>query len=219
MAVQASCVVPIPADQQTLPPAVAAVATDAVLTPYHALKMSVKEGDTVLCLGVGGLGLNAIEIAKNCCGASSVVACDTRESSLTQAADVGADHTIHPDDLLQYLSDKHITVDVAIDFVGVQRTWETCLAAIKHGGTVHSIGLAGPPLQISPLITMYKDPTVRFSLWGRKDELVEVLQAILDGKLKPMVELRPMSECVQVLKELHQGKLKNRVALVPDSLL
>lgn len=215
LAVRASCVVPIPAGPQALPPAIAAVATDAVLTPYHALRTSVKEGQTVLCLGAGGLGLNAVAIAKNCCGASSVVACDTRESSLLQAAGVGADHTAHPDDLLKYLADNEVLVDVAVDFVGTQATFDLCFAALRPGGMINIVGVAGKPLQVDPVIMMAKEMTSRVIFWGRKEELVEVLQAIADGKLRPMVELRPMSECVQVLQELHEGKLKNRVALIP----
>lgn len=214
---RASCVVPIPADLQALPPAIAAVATDAVLTPYHALRTSVREGQTVLCLGIGGLGLNAVAIAKNCCGASSVVACDIRESTLLQAAGVGADHTAHPDGLLEYLADKKVLVDVnvAVDFVGTQATFDLCFAALRPGGMINIVGIAGRPLQVDPVIIMAKEMTSRVIFWGRKDELVEVLKAIVDGKLKPMVESRPMSECVQVLQELHEGKLNKRVALIP----
>ncbi|KAF7793445.1 hypothetical protein EIP86_004557 [Pleurotus ostreatoroseus] len=215
VAVRAASAIPIPADPQTLLPAVAAIATDAVVTPYHALRTSVKEGQIVLCLGTGGVGLNAVAIAKSCCGASSVVACDVRESSRTQAMDAGADHVTHPDDLLKYLAEKNIFVDVAIDFVGTQTTFELCFAALRPGGTINLIGFAGPPLQVNPLITMSKDLNLRILFWGTRDELVEVLQAIVDGKLKPKVETRPMSECVQVLQELREGKLKNRVVLIP----
>jgi Alanine dehydrogenase/PNT, C-terminal domain len=45
---------------------VAAVATDAALTPYHALKTiaGLKAGETVVVIGLGRLGLNAVAIAK-----------------------------------------------------------------------------------------------------------------------------------------------------------
>lgn len=67
-AVNAKIVVPVGRTPEELPAEKVAVATDAILTPYHALKTcaGVKEGQTVLVLGVGGLGTNAIQIAKVC---------------------------------------------------------------------------------------------------------------------------------------------------------
>lgn len=179
VAVRASSLVPVPGDPSTLPPAIAAIATDALLTPYHALKSCcrVQPGQTVLCLGAGGLGLNAIAIAKNCLGAGCVIACDKRQSSLTQALDMGADHAVPPDELVEYISEKKLAVNVAVDFVGTQATFDTCLAAVTHGGIIHIIGLPGPAIQLLPVAAMLKDLTVKVSYWGRKDELVEVLQA------------------------------------------
>lgn len=65
--VRAHVLVPIEATPEELAPELAAVATDAVLTSYHALKTAqVTEGQTVIIFGAGGLGLNAIQIAKVC---------------------------------------------------------------------------------------------------------------------------------------------------------
>ncbi|KAJ3558545.1 hypothetical protein NM688_g857 [Phlebia brevispora] len=206
LALRASCVVPVPADPQTLPPAIVAVATDAVLTPYHALKACcrVQPGQTVLCLGVGGVGLNAVAIAKSCLGAGCVVACDTRESTLTLAAEMGADYVVHPDGLAGLIAEQSLSIDVAVDFVGTQSTFDQCFQAVRHSGTIHVVGLAGPPISLVPTVMMVKDITVKVSSWGTKAELAEVLQVILDGKIKPKVELRSMDECGQVLKEMKE---------------
>lgn len=63
VAVPARVIVPVNATKEEIPPAVAAVSTDAVLTSYHALR-DLKEGETVLIIGIGGVGINAIQIAK-----------------------------------------------------------------------------------------------------------------------------------------------------------
>lgn len=65
VAVPARIIVPVNATKEEIPPPVAAVSTDAVLTSYHALK-DLKVGETVLIVGIGGLGMNAIQIAKVC---------------------------------------------------------------------------------------------------------------------------------------------------------
>ncbi|EIN09609.1 GroES-like protein [Punctularia strigosozonata HHB-11173 SS5] len=61
--VSASNVVPVP---HGIPPEIAAVCADAVLTPYHAIHTTanIQPGQTVLIFGIGGLGVNAVQIAK-----------------------------------------------------------------------------------------------------------------------------------------------------------
>lgn len=212
-------VVPVPGTLDQISPSVVAIATDAVLTPYHALKdcCAVQPGQTVLCYGIGGLGLHAVAIAVQILGAK-VIACDIRESSLQQALDMGADHAVKPDDLLAYVDEHKIIVDVAVDFVGLQSTFDACFAAVKPGGTIHISGLMATTLNVLPIVVMMKNLTVKTSYWGLKSELSEVLQAIVDGKLKALVEERPMSECARILHDMHEGRLRNRVAMIPDSL-
>lgn len=200
-----------------MPPSVVAVATDAVLTPYHAMKTCsrIQPGQTVVCIGVGGLGLNGIAIAKHCLNAGNVIACDMRHQSLNQAMEVGADHALTPEALVGFLKERNINVDVAVDFCGTQSSFDLAQAAVAPGGIVHIVGLMQPVLQITPLAMMAKDMTVKVTFWGCKSELAEVLQAIKDGKIKPHVEERPLDDCEKVLEEMTTGHLKSRVALIP----
>ena len=84
-----SALVKIP---EGIPFEIAAVTTDAVTTCYHALceRVSVKEGDTVLIMGVGGLGINAIQIAKAL--VATVIAAARNEKKLEMAKNCGADY-------------------------------------------------------------------------------------------------------------------------------
>ena len=216
--IRAICLVPVPGGPEVVLPGVAAAATDAVLTPYHAMKTlsPVKPGHTVLCYGIGGLGLNGVAIAKYL-GAKSVIACDRREEVLQDAREFGADYTVTPGELVKFVRTKRLAVDFAFDFVGSQETFNTCLSAIRVGGTVHLVGIEAPTIAVNSMKAMAKDLTYRNSFIGTKAELVEVLQIIADGMLKPKVETRPMSECLQVLEDMREGKLRARVALVPDA--
>ena len=217
-AIRASCVVPIPGTPAQIPPGVASTATDAMLTPYHAMKTccGVGAGHTVLCVGIGGLGLNAVAIAKRCLGARRVVAVDTRAAALELAREAGADVVATPDTLLQVLEDHALVVDFAFDFVGAQVTFDLCFAAVRCGGTVHVVGLATGALDVPPLRVMTKELTFKTSFYGTRDELGEVLRAIADGVLAPKAEMRPMSEVGRVLEDMHAGKLTSRVALYAD---
>ncbi|KAI0094259.1 alcohol dehydogenase [Irpex rosettiformis] len=219
MVVRADSIVPVPGTPETIPPSVVAISTDAILTPYHALKHScnIQPGQTVLMFGVGGLGLHAVSIAKSLLGAR-VVACDLKDTSLEQAKTLGADYISKPADLQAYLAENKIVVDFAVDFVGTQGTFEACYAAIRPAGTIHIAGLMGKELNALPTITMFKDLTLKTAFWGNKSELGEILEALAGEKLKVLVQERPMSEVPQLLRESAAGKIKNRIAVIPDAL-
>lgn len=218
MKVAAFCVVPVPGTPESIPPGVVSAATDAILTPYHAMKAApLVPEHTVLCLGVGGLGYNAISIAKRCFGVACVVACDVRASALEDARGAGADYAVEPADLAALVAEKGLLVDFAFDFVGNAKSFETCFSAIRIGGTIHIVGLGTTALSFNPIAGMFKECKLKMSFYGLRAELGEVLKAIAEGKLNPKVTTRPMSECAQVLEEMHEGKLKARTALIPDA--
>lgn len=219
LAVRAIALVPIPAGPERIPPAVAAVATDAVLTAFHAMKTCCGIGPehTVVCIGLGGVGLNGVGIAKGCLGVRCLVASDMRESAMQSAAAAGADYTVLTKALRKFIKEKNLVVDFVVDFVGVQETFNLSLSVVRPGGTVHTLGLGANTLSVAPINTMMKDLTLKTSFWGTNTELREVLQAIAEGKLNPKVETRPMSQCVQVLEDMKHGRLTGRVALIPES--
>jgi alcohol dehydrogenase, propanol-preferring len=78
----------------TIDPAVLAVLTDAVGTPYHALVRvgRVQPRETVLVLGVGGIGSNAVQLARGL--GARVVAASRAAAKLELALALGADATV-----------------------------------------------------------------------------------------------------------------------------
>lgn len=216
-AVRAACAIPVPADTETIPPPIAAIATDAILTPYHALKtcVALQPGQTVAIIGCGGLGHNAIQIAKNVLHAGTIIGIDTRSTALDGARQAGASIAVTPDDIDTITRAPHVKIDTVVDFVGNQRSFDTALAIVKPAGTIHIVGLMAPSIQLQLMPAVLKDLTVQTSFWGTKAELVEVLDAVAQGKIKPLVGTRPLEDCLQVLKELHGGQIKGRIALIP----
>ncbi|KAI9065657.1 alcohol dehydogenase [Trametes sanguinea] len=220
--VRANSVVPVPGNNPKdlrMTPGVVAAATDAVMTPWHALKRAagVGPGQTVVILGCGGLGINAIQIAKHVLRAGTVVASDLRAASLSIARNVGADYAVTPDELKSLLEEKDLRVDVVLDLVGQQPTVDVAADIVRVGGTVVLVGLGSPTVAISPFLSTQKQITTKGSFGGDYDDLKECLDAIAEGKIRPQVEERSMDECSEIIHGLAAGKIRSRVALVPKS--
>lgn len=100
-----------------VPAALAAVAADAGTTTWRAVHgvAQVLPGQRVLILGVGGLGLLAVQLAV-LAGAGVVSVSDVRPHALELAAGFGAAHTFSPESLNAAIADG-FSVDVVIDFV------------------------------------------------------------------------------------------------------
>ncbi|KIY52927.1 alcohol dehydogenase [Fistulina hepatica ATCC 64428] len=222
VAVRAQIVVPVHSDLATFPPEQAAVATDAVLTPWHALKTvaGVTPGHTVLILGIGGLGSNAVQIAKNCLDAKYViaVAVDERESSNATAMSLGADFAMKPNALSEFVKGRNIVIDVACDMVGIPETFSLATSVTRPRGTVIVVGMTAPKVDFFVHEAVAKELTVRGSSWGTKRELQEVIDAMLQGKITPLVHRRPMSAAVDAFEEMRRHKVVGRVVVLADDI-
>lgn len=114
-------------------PAVAAVATDAVNTAYHAIvgRAQVKSGETVLLFGLGGLGFNALQILKHL-GARAIVV-DKRQFVLDEAVKFG----VRPEDVVpldtadvaEWIGSQNLIIDKVVDFLGINDSFTSSLAA------------------------------------------------------------------------------------------
>ncbi|KAI0374015.1 alcohol dehydogenase [Pilatotrama ljubarskyi] len=215
----ARTVVPVPGNDPNHPrlaPAAVAVATDAVMTPWHGLKRvaAMQRGDNVVVLGCGGLGGNAIQIAK-LLGANVVVASDIREDARALARRAGADYAVSPDELKALLAEKALEVDVVVDIVGRQSTVDSAIQLVRTGGTVLLLGIGDDTVAISPLVFTKRQLAIKGSFGGDYQDLQECLEAVAEGKIVPEVDERPMEQCERVVHELATGKIRARVVMIP----
>jgi alcohol dehydrogenase, propanol-preferring len=110
-------------------PAVGAVATDAVLTAYHAIirRAGARKGDVVFVFGLGGLGFNALQILL-AIGARCIVS-DIRENVLKEAVRFGVpegDVVPSGKSVQKWVEENGLVdkIDIVADFVGVEQTFE-----------------------------------------------------------------------------------------------
>jgi threonine dehydrogenase-like Zn-dependent dehydrogenase len=134
--------------------------TDDVATPancalaqviYGLTRAGLRQGDTVVVQGAGGLGLNAVAVARDM-GADRVIVFDRVESRLALARAFGADHTLSlaelttPERRIQAVMDLTggFGADVVADFVGYPEVVPEGLRMLRGGGCYLEVGSIAP---------------------------------------------------------------------------
>jgi len=129
----------------------------------HVAGRAVTEGDSVLVIGAGPIGLLMTRAAK-LAGAVRVVATDRIPSRLSLAEEQGADAVVEapkapPGD-----------ADVVIDAVGLEQTMAVALDAVRPGGRVELVGLGAGSGTVDYFKVIGKEAQITGSFaWGDAD--------------------------------------------------
>ncbi|MFZ6778554.1 NAD(P)-dependent alcohol dehydrogenase [Undibacterium sp. Ji83W] len=150
----------------------------------------IKIGDTVVIFAQGPIGLCATAGAK-LRGASLIIAVDGVASRLDMARALGADITIDytkTDPLTEIMRLTHGRgVDVAIEALGTQMTFESCLRALKPGGRLSSLGVYSGKLSL-PLDAFAAglgDHKIITTLCpGGKERMRRLMNVVKSGRVK-----------------------------------
>ncbi|MBY0314866.1 MAG: alcohol dehydrogenase catalytic domain-containing protein [Bdellovibrionales bacterium] len=111
----------------------------------------VKIGDTVAIFAQGPIGLCAT-IGAKVSGASQIITVDNNIKRLLISKQMGADVTINFSEKNPVAEILRLTngrgVDVAVEALGSESTFQSCLRVIKPGGTVSSLGVYSRSMEI-----------------------------------------------------------------------
>jgi propanol-preferring alcohol dehydrogenase len=202
-----------------LDPVRAASLTDAALTPYQAIKKVLPRlvgGSTTVVIGAGGLGHVAIQLLR-ALTPTRVVALDLGDDKLAFASEVGAHEVMEsrPESAaaIKALTDG-VGADVVLDFVGIDATGDLALASVAVGGAVVLIGAGGGNARVG-LLTAPFDVVVTTSLWGRRKELLELVEMARRGQVSIETTTYPIDEATQAYQDLHEGRIRGRAVVVP----
>jgi len=186
---------------------------------------SIRIGDTVAVFAQGPIGLSATAGAK-LCGATTIIAVDRLEPRLRVSRTMGADHVIDasrvdPVEEVMRLTDGR-GVDVAIEALGTQATFEACLRVLRPGGTLSSLGVYSTDLKIplGPFAAGLGDHKIVTTLCpGGKERMRRLMSVIASGRidLRPMVTHRFKLDQIEQAYELfgHQRDGVLKVAITP----
>ncbi len=202
-----------------LDPVQAAPLTDAALTSYHAAKLSLsqlRDGATVVVLGVGGLGHLAVQIL-NAISPARIVAVDVRASALEMARTAGAAAVLSaggltPEDVRAETGPDGAAV--VLDFVGNDATLALAAGSVAQGGDVTFVGRGGGELRVGPGLIPY-ETTVRMPTWGTLAELAEVVELAAAGAIHCEGDVYDLDDAVSAYGKLRQGDVLGRAVVVP----
>jgi 2-desacetyl-2-hydroxyethyl bacteriochlorophyllide A dehydrogenase len=167
---------------------VALFAGDVMGTGYHAVaETNAGEGDTVAVLGLGPVGLCAVQAAR-AAGAAKVIAVDTVAERLEMARSFGAE-AVHLTDEDPRAAVKAATegrgVDAAIDAVGHAEAFDLACRLTRKCGTVSATGVYAERMEVHMGIVWIKALTVKTGHANVIKHVDPVLEALTSGRLDP----------------------------------
>jgi 2-desacetyl-2-hydroxyethyl bacteriochlorophyllide A dehydrogenase len=167
---------------------VALFAGDVMGTAYHAIdSRPLAEGESAAILGMGPVGLCAVQVAK-AAGAAEVVAIDTVEDRLRMAESFGATpvHLTEEDPRGEV---KKLTngrgVDLAVDAVGHPDALDLALRLARKAGTVSATGVYAERADVHMGVLWIKALTMTSGHANVIKHVDPVLELLSSGGLDP----------------------------------
>lgn len=184
----------------------------------------IKLGDRVAVFAQGPIGLCA-SLGARLLGASLVIGVDGDDHRLAMARRMGVDVVLdyRKDDVVDVI--RHMThggVDVAIEALGTQQTFENALRVLRPGGTLSSLGVYSGKLEIpyeafGAGLADYRIVTTLCP--GGKERMRRLIEMVRSGRLdlRPLIthrfKLDEIADAYRLFGERRDGVMK--VAITP----
>ena len=205
----------------------AAVASDAIATPYHACHKEARlgPGDSVLVVGAGGgVGIHMVQMARLC--GTRVLAADIGDDKLALARQWGADEVIDGRrgelaSQVRALTDGQ-GADAAIDVVASRQTLEDALKSLAVGGRLVIIGAQPQPVygeaprfSVDALDFLHRGLEIHSSRYVTAAEIALTLELVRIRRISPVVTRTfPLDEAETAHELIRSNATSGRLALV-----
>jgi NADPH:quinone reductase-like Zn-dependent oxidoreductase len=192
----------------------------AGVTAWHALMecgSRVKAGDTVLCLGTGGVSMFALQFAK--ASGARVIVISSSDEKIERARKLGAADGINykqnPD---WEKAVRGLTGGLGVDHiveVGGVGTLARSFKALAFGGKIALIGvLAGSKGDANPLSLMMKGGNLHGIYVGSTAMFEAMNRAISWNGIKPLVDrVFPFDEAANAYRHLTSGDFMGKIVI------
>lgn len=192
----------------------------AGVTAWNALMVAgkpIQPGDTVLCLGTGGVSTHAMQFA--IAAGARVIITSSSDEKLARAKKLGAWHGInyktHPD---WHKEVQRVTggqgVDCVIEVGGIG-TLAKSYESLGFGGKVTLIGfLGGPTGEHNPYAIMMKGGSLHGIGVGSTEMFEDMNRAIEANAIKPVVDkVFPFDQAAEAFRTFSAGDFFGKVVI------
>ena len=201
-------------------PAVVAVATDALATPFHALTAvaRLQPGEQLLVIGPGGIGSNAVQIGA-LLGADVAVA-GRSEAKLALARSLGASIAVSSDigvDALLAMVGRNI--DVVLECSGVDAMARFAVECAGYRARVVMVSASREPFPVSTSELIWREMSVQGSRGFTPRDIEAVLEHVRHGRLTTdhlTADQRPWRQANEALDDLREGRSTRTVLVMSD---
>lgn len=208
--------------QEDLPEGLGGAYMCSGLTAFSALKKARVRTpqDHVLIVGLGGVGMMALQFARAMMPNPIIVA-DIDAAKLAVASQAGVDGVINAGDedaAKQILKMSNGGAAVAFDFVGAESSLKLATGAVRKGGSVIVVGMFGGAFSMPIPYFPMRAISIAGSYVGNLGEAREMLNLVQQGAVQPIpIQTRALSEANDSLNELRQGRVVGRCVLSADT--
>ncbi|WIX98171.1 alcohol dehydrogenase catalytic domain-containing protein [Amycolatopsis mongoliensis] len=196
----------------SLPMEQATVLSGAVSTPYGAIDTArLRPAEAVGVWGLGGLGTHLVQLAR-VCGASPIIALDTRPAARELALMRGADIALDPANTRLESYIKAITkgrgLDVAFDFVGRARSFSQARTVLGDRGRLVVVGTSLDVDEAGPEFALTRNnQTVVAHTGYRVKHLEDLVELVERGRLDVSASISavlPLSRVAEGLQRMRE---------------
>jgi len=188
----------------------AAPLTCALGTAYRAVltRGGVTGGTTVAVIGLGGVGIHALQIA-HAAGARAA-GLDISERAIAVARELGL-RARHASDG----NGRGEGIDVVVDTVGSAATMQQAERLVRPGGRVVVVGYGvGSSFELPSARFVLEEIEVVGSRYVARDELERAIRLVADGRVQTVVDrVLPLEQANDALAALEAGEVAGRIVL------
>lgn len=215
LSARADCLIRVP---DGIAPEHVCAASCAFGTGYRAVatRGRIQPGEVVVILGVGGVGLHTLQIARE--AGAHILAVDIDERKLEKAKQLGAAGAALAGDEAQALVHDYTSgrgADVVIDIVGHAETLEQAAQMLRRAGRV--VGLGYVPAGFSRFPTdvfVLQEKEFIGSRYAHRYEIERVLALMAEGRITPIIDgVMPLEKAEEALQRLERGEVVGRTVL------
>ena len=215
LAVPADRLLRLPAD---ITPEQAAPTSCALGTSYRAVvtRGQVRPGQTVVVQGVGGLGLNSVQIARAC--GARVLAVDIEPRRLDVSRRLGAaESALAGEEARAMVRDftSGLGADVVIDTVGHEESLHEAAMMTRRAGRIVGVGyVAGGFARVKTDDYVLREIEIVGSRYVQRHELERAISLLASGQVQNVIDdVLPLEAANEALARLGAGKVVGRTVL------